>query len=190
MLLVVLLIFVLLIQIANIFISNVTYDWSFIAMLFAGIIIFALLYVKIGYWLIKKDFENKKYIRVISKQNCYLAKHTALKNSIYYMVAISYLENNDINSFSKFVDKIDGKDWYLSKCFLNIIYAIIIGDNVLETKWKDNYSNNSESPLKFRYDEILVLLQKSRAQKCDWSSDEMKSIESIKIDAIKNLIVD
>ena len=187
-LLVILLIFVSLIQILNIFVLDATYDWAFIAIIFVAVFVFAFLYVKIGYGIIKNDFKNKKYERVISKQNCYLAKKTALKDSIFYMIAVSYLEQNDIDSFGKFIDKIDSKDLYLSKSFLKIIHATIVCDNALKLEWKDKYDNNPPSVLKSHLDDILILLQEAPIKKGNWNADELKIIESIEIDAIKNMI--
>lgn len=182
-------ILIFLIQIFNIFVLDATYDWAFIAIIFVAIFVFSFLYVKIGYGIIKNDFKNKKYDRVISKQNCYLAKKTALKDSIFYMVAVSYLELNDIDSFGEFIDKIDSNNLYLSKSFLKIIYAIIICNNDLESEWKDKYDNNPPSVFKSHLDDILILLQEAPFKKGNWNADELKIIESIEIDFIKNMII-
>lgn len=187
---VILFVFVFLIQILNIFVLDVTYEWKFIIAIFVAVFVFAFLYVKIGYGIIKNDFKSKKYDRVIAKQNCYLAKRTALKDSIFYMIAVSYLEQNDINSFAEFIDKINSKDLYLSKSFLKIIYAIIICDNDLKSEWEDKYDSNPPSVFKSHLDDILILLQEAPLKKGNWNADELKIIESIEIDAIKNMLID
>lgn len=181
--------FILIIQIINFVTMPVTYDWIFIVMIFISIAIFALIYICVNYGKIVKSFKNKEYDYVISKENCYLARNTSLKNNIFYMIAISYLEKGEKDKFFEYTNKIESKDLYLSKCFLMIIYSLITEDTTLEAKWREDYNNIPINALKNRYDEILNLLRKSKSSQCVWTIAEMKAIESIKIDAIKEIIL-
>lgn len=183
-----LLVLILLIQIVNIFVLHAIYDWIFICTLFISLLIFAITYVFGGYYMITKAFKDKKYDYVISKENCYLAKNTALKDHIMYMVALSYLEKDNVDGFSRCVDKIEAKSLYLSKCFLKIIHSIIVNNKDAQLKWEEKYNRNETSPQKDRYDEILDLIRKSQLQEYEWSAEELTSIKSIKINSIKNII--
>jgi hypothetical protein len=189
-LLVLLLVLVLLIQIYNIFISHATYDWAFIGGLFAMLFIFAFLYVLIGYGRIVQSFKSKKYDYVISKENCFLGKNTALKDNILYMVAISHLEQGNVADFSRCVDKIEDSKLYLTKCFLEIISSVISKDRANQLKWEEEYSKNANCSQKDRYDAILDLVRKSQIEGYEWSVEELAIIESIEINSIKKVITD
>ena len=104
------------------------------------------------------------------------------------MLAISYLEQGNIENFSIYVDKIASRNLYLSKCFLKIIDSVLSKDRVAQTKWEEEYNKITSGPQKDRYDEILVLVRKSQLEEYQWSIEELAIIENIKIDAIKNII--
>ena len=54
---------------------------------------------------------------------------------------------------------------------------------------KDKYDNNPPSVFKSHLDDILILLQEAPFKKGNWNADELKIIESIEIDFIKNMII-
>ena len=184
-----LIVFILIIQVINFVTMPVTYDWIFIVMIFISIPLFALIYICVNYGKIVKSFKNKKYDYVISKEKCYLARNTSLKNNIFYMIAISYLEKGDKDKFFEYTNKIESQHLYLSKCFLMIIYSLITKDSASEIEWIEHYSNCTSNEQKIRYDAILSLIRKSQFSECVWTEDEMQLIESIKIDAIKEIIL-
>lgn len=184
-LLFVLLTLIFVIQIINIA-MGVEYVWRIIVFEIGLILLVSIILAIHTFRKYKKiviDFNNGKYDSVIKTRILLFTNRQEEMHRLYYMKAMSYLEYGDIKMFIRYVDKIEHRKLLMVKCYLKIIYSILINDETLKKEWAKKYGDCDHED-KEHYDKILYLIE----QKEPRTGEEMLFIESIKFEKIKQLL--